>query len=228
VKSYLLMSLLLFFTGMIYAGRSLWSLALALLAGLGLACSKLDGTPNAGQPPSSAPKNPPEPVVTCYQVALEPPVFVDAKWQGNPELEQWAQAERAILSMIKSERIDFKELQPLIKWAEDAYAKTQSIVGKGLLDAETYQLAGQFFSDWHQTIATTHSTIMCYEARPVTPMIADVNTQLTHLNDLRRAGKLNPAAVEQATLAIKERVGKENSTAVAEELSRLLIQILEF
>jgi hypothetical protein len=101
-------------------------------------------------------------------------------------------------------------------------------VGKGLLSAETYQLAGLFFADWHQTIATEHSSIKCYEARAVAPMIADINTQLTNLNDLRRAGKLNQAAVEQATLAVKERVGKETSPAVADELSRFLIQMLEF
>jgi hypothetical protein len=213
--------------GLLYSGRMLWSAVLAFLAGMGLACSKSGDTPDNAKPVAKA-DNPLPPVVTCYQQANPVPVFTDAKWQGDRDLEQWAIAERSVLAMIGEYRINYYDLEPPIKRAEEAYARAQSAVGKGLLSAETYQLAGQFFADWHQTIATAHSTITCYESRPVTPMIADVNKQLTQLNDLRRAGKLNKVAVEQATVAIKQRVGKETSPAVAEELSRLLIQILEF
>jgi hypothetical protein len=213
--------------GLIYSGRILWSAVLALLAGLGLACSKSDGTPDNAKPSTEA-DNPPQPIVTCYQTVAPAPVFSEPKWVGVVELENWAYAERAILAVIHDERINFDQLQPLIKQANDAYAGAQSAVGKGLLSTETYQLAGQFFAEWHQTIATTHSEVLCYKSLLVTPMIADVNTQLTQLNDLRRAGKLNKAAVEQAMQAIKQRMGKETSPAVAEELSRLLIQILEF
>jgi hypothetical protein len=222
------MALILPVVGLIYSGRILWSAVLALLAGLGLACSKSDGTANSGNPPGGGTKDSPEPVVTCYQTVAPTSAFSDAKWQDNAELLQWAYAERAILSMIRDERINFDQLQPLIKTAEDAYQQAQSAVGKGLLSAEAYQLAGQFFAEWHQTIATTHSEVLCYKSLLVTPMIADINTQLTTLNDLRRAGKLNKAAVEQAQSSIKQRMSKETSPAVAEELSRLLIQILEF
>ena len=221
------MALILPIIGLVYAGRSLWSMALALLAGMGMACSKSDGTPDSAKPTTKA-DNPPQPIVTCYQTVAPAPVFSEPEWAGNVELENWAYAERAILSVIRTERINFDQLQTLIKTAEDAYQQAQSAVGKGLLSAETYQLAGQFFAEWHQTIATTHSKVLCYKSLLVTPMIDDVNRQLTQLNNLRRAGKLNKAAVDQATQAIKQRVGKETSPAVADELSRLLIQLLEF
>lgn len=221
------MALVLPLIGLAYAGRAMWSTVLALLAGLGMACSKSDGTPDSAKPSTKA-DNPPQPIVTCYQTVAPEPVFTEPKWAGVTELENWAHAERAILSVIRTERINFDKLQPLIKQANDAYTRAQSTVGKGLLSAEAYQLAGQFFAEWHQTIATTHSEVLCYKSLLVTPMIADLNSQLTQLNDLRRAGKLNKAAVEQAQSSIKERVGRETSPAVAEELSRLLIQILEF
>ncbi len=202
-----------------YFARSLWTSILALLAGFGMVQARCD-KPGATSDPTK-----PEPMVTCYeQVSVK--YFLESEWDISPTMQAWAQAETDILNYARSGNSDFTEMEKLINTAQMTYISAKVDVGKGILRQDTYDMAGQILGEWHRDIALASTNVECYQKMVTPPVIADVNQRLMALHQLNRENKLSREATDQAQAAIKQSLGQSLAPEAADQLSRLLVQLL--
>jgi len=204
-----------------YFARSLWTSILALLAGFGMVQARCDKPGGTSDPIK------PEPMVLCYeQVSYK--YFVESEWDISPTMQAWAQAERDILVYARSTAGDFSVMEKKIAVADQAYTGVQADVDKGILRKDTYATAGQILGEWHRDIALASTNVECYQKMSVPPMVAQVNQRLLALNQMVKEGKLSAAASTEAQAGIKQSLGQSLSPEAADELSRLLIELLGF
>jgi hypothetical protein len=208
--------------GLAYYARSLWASILALLAGFGMVQARCDkGVGGASDPPK------PEPVVLCYeQVAVK--YFAESQWYASPTMQAWAQAERDVLAYARSGAGDFSVMQKKITAAEQAYDAVQKDFDSGNLRRDVYQAAGDILREWHRDIALSSTSVECYQKVSVPPVVTQVNQRLLALNQLVKEGKLSAQASSEAQIAIKQTLGQSLSPEAADELSRLLMELLGF
>ena len=204
-----------------YFARSLWTSILALLAGFGMVQARCDKPGSASDPTK------PEPMVTCYeQVSYK--YFVESEWDASLTMQAWAQAERDVLAYARSGAGDFTVLKKKIDTAESAYTVAQDNFDKGILRRDVYQAAGDILQEWHAEIAISSTNVECYQKVSVPPMVVQVNQRLLALNQLVKDGKLSATASTEAQAGIKQSLGQSLSPEAADQLSRLLMELLGF
>jgi hypothetical protein len=204
-----------------YFARSLWTSVLALLAGFGMVQARCDKTGATSDPTK------PEPMVTCYeQVSYK--YFVESEWDTSPTMQAWAGAEREILVYARSSAGDFSVMEKKIAAAQSAYTAVQKDVENGNLRRDVYQAVGDILSQWHCDIAVSSTNVECYQKVSVPPMVVQVNQRLFALNQMVKEGKLSAAASGEAQAGIKQSLGQSLSPEAADQLSRLLMELLGF
>jgi hypothetical protein len=205
-----------------YFARSLWTSVLALLAGFGMVQARCDKAAGGTSDPTK-----PEPMVLCYeQVSYK--YFVESEWDISPTMQAWAGAERDILVYARSGAGDFSVMEKKIAAAQSAYAAVQKDVENGNLRRDVYQAAGDILGEWHCDIAVSSTNVECYQKVSVPPMVAQVNQRLFALNQMVKEGKLSAAASGEAQAGIKQSLGQSLAPEAADQLSRLLIELLGF
>ena len=205
-----------------YFARSLWTSILALLAGFGMVQARCDKAVS-----NTSDSTKPEPMVLCYeQVSYK--YFVESEWDISPTMQAWAAAERDILTYARSGAGDFSVIEKKIASADSAYAAVQKDVDAGTLRKDAYAAAGQIMAQWHCDIAVSSTNVECYQKVSVPPMVMQVNQRLLALNQLVKEGKLSAAASGEAQAGIKQSLGQSLAPEAADQLSRLLLELLGF
>lgn len=206
--------------GLTLVTRWIWTAMLGIIAGVGAASAKQNDIFDIDQNPQR---------VKCYETATPPSMLQGTPWEYVQEMEMWAVTEQAIFNTITvpgSDRVDYDLLQRLIQDAERAATAAKAMVARQKLREETYNKAVEILQNWHADVATSKSSVKCYERVAVAPYVADISQQLTSLEKLQEQGKLSESVNVQVRIGIKRRMAKETSPEVAEELSLLLVNLL--
>jgi hypothetical protein len=212
----------LLIVGITFWGRSLWAGLLAVLAGLGVVQAR-----NAGGD-DNPPVNP-EMMVTCYSEAVMPRnAMWDSRWENSQVLNNWAEAERLILSYAAGGERDFDRMNGFIKAAQEAATYAKSAVAAGVLSQQAYELAQRALAEWHADMATSYSSVMCYRRAVPPPAIEDASNRLLSLSRLQMEGKISMVAVEEASDCMRSVLDDSYSSAVSAETAAFLMDLLGF
>jgi hypothetical protein len=189
--------------GLTLASRWIWTTILGLLAGVGVASAKQNDFFDVDQNPQG---------VKCYEIATPPSMLQGTPWEYVDEMEMWAGAEQAIFDTITvsgNDRVDYDLLQRLIQDAERAATAAKGMVARQKLREETYNKAIEILQNWHADVATSKSSVKCYERVTVPPYVADISQQLMSLEKLQEQGKLSESVIAQVRTGIKGRMVKK-------------------
>lgn len=216
------MGLSVLVVGIAFWGRSIWTGVLALLAGLGVVQSR--NAEGDDYPPVN-----PEMMVTCYSEAVVPHnAMWDSRWENSQPLNNWAEAERQILSYAGSGEGNFDRMNGFIKVAQEAAANAKSAVAAGALKQESYELAVRTLAEWHADMAISYSSVMCYRRAVPPPAIEDASNRLFSLSKLQMESKISMVAVQEARDGMRVVLDETYSNSVAAETSAFLLDLLGF
>lgn len=206
--------------GVAFAARTVWMGILAVLAGLGVVSARSES--DSSERDTSG-------MVKCYvRVPVKQSLMQDARWADSDLLNKWAEAERNVIKCLMVGESGYDMLDDMAMSAGQAGMEAEKVVTQGLLSGEAYGMAREILDEWHADMVTSYGGVKCYDRSVTLPYVGNVANRLSTLASLRKQGKITAQAVDEVEAGMEQDLKGVQSTAVADELSSFLIDLLGY
>lgn len=218
--------------GIVCFARSIIIALLGFIASLGMASSRgvsdNDKSSNVDYDnPTQDPYDSSQ-MIKCYTGPVRNYLMKSPGWAGNTLLESWARAERDIRDYDFSETVDFDDLNDSIGIAETAAINAQQAVKDGVLNQETYDLAKRLLHQWHRDLVLNFSAIECYKPVVVNPDVSNISQRMLELERLQAKDMFDDESTALVLESIHQEIKQNSSPAIADELYRLISELLGY
>jgi hypothetical protein len=218
--------------GTAFVARSLFISLLGFIASLGMASSRdASGRDNSSYGDHGNPTQDPydsSQMIKCYTGPVRDYLMKSPGWKGNTLLESWASAEREIRDYDFSETVNIEDLSDSIGIAETAAGNAKQAVKDGVLNQETYDMAKKILHQWHRDLVLNFAAIECYKPVAVKPDVSNISQRMLELERLQAKDIFDDESTALALESIHQEIKKNSSPAIADELYRLISELLGY